>query len=31
MNYIPDPSKLRLWDTWVYVPEDDSIHLRAKD
>ena len=27
MNYVPDPSKLRLWDTWVYVAEDGQIHL----
>jgi hypothetical protein len=27
MNYIPDPSKLRLWDSWVYITEDDTIHL----
>ncbi len=27
MNYIPDTSKLRLWDTWVYVAEDGAIHL----
>ncbi len=28
MNYIPSKhSKLRLWDTWVYVTEDEMIHL----
>jgi len=28
MNYVPSKqSKLNLWDTWVYVTEDDAIHL----
>lgn len=26
MNYRPDPEKLRLWDTWVFVDGED-VHL----
>ncbi len=27
MNFIPDPTRLELWDTWVYVAENDDVHL----
>jgi len=27
MNFIPDQTQLQLWDTWVYLAENDDIHL----
>src|ERR1043165_6862001 len=27
MNFVPDQSKLQLWDTWVYVTEQHEVHL----
>lgn len=27
MNFIPDQTKLQLWDTWVYIAPNDDVHL----
>lgn len=27
MNFVPDQSQLQLWDTWVYVTEQNEVHL----
>ena len=27
MNFVPDQTKLQLWDTWVYVTEQNQVHL----
>ncbi len=27
MNFVPDQTKLQLWDTWVYVTEQHEVHL----
>lgn len=27
MNFVPDQTKLQLWDTWIYIDEKGMVHL----
>jgi beta-fructofuranosidase len=27
MNFVPDQTQLQLWDTWVFISEEDEVHL----